>query len=82
MDSMKTPRVLLSSTSKTFDPVIIRHWREEGFAVSYLPFNGQVKDHACDIHSVANGLEFGEKFALIGMDFAHINRSLEPVDVS
>ena len=67
---MKTPRVLLSSTSDDFDPVVVRRWREEGFAISYLPFNGNPKDYVSDLKSVADRLDFGEKFVLIGTEFS------------
>ena len=63
---LRTARVLLSAESVQFDPVSIKHWREEGFTVSYLAFNGNAKEYAASLRSIAEPLGFGEEFALIG----------------
>ena len=63
---MKTPRVVLSSTSESFDPLIVRHWREEGFSISYLPSNSNVQDYIRGLTIIADGLDLGEQFAVIG----------------
>ena len=65
--SLKTPRVLISAASSQFDPVAISHWREEGFTVSYLAFDGSQKQYAASLRAIAEPLGFGEEFALIGM---------------
>ena len=62
----RTPRVLLSAESHRFDSVTIKHWREEGFAVSYLGFNGNRKEYAASLRATAEPLGFGEEFAVIG----------------
>lgn len=62
----KTPRVLLSAVSPQFDPTTIRHWKEEGFTVSYLRYGGDVKQYAGQLATVSENLEFGDKFALVG----------------
>ena len=63
---LKPARVLLSAGSSQFDPVTVGHWREEGFAVSYLPFGGSRKEYAISLRAIAEPLGFGEEFALVG----------------
>ena len=63
---LRTAKVLLSAESSELDSITIGHWREEGFAVSYLAFNGDRKKYATHLRAVAEPLGFGEEFALVG----------------
>lgn len=72
---MKTARVLLSAASPQFNPVTIRNWREEGFTISYLPYDGNWKSYAHSLMAIADTMEFGDNIALIGR---YIRHQLQP----
>jgi hypothetical protein len=72
----KTPRVLLSADTPALDSSLLKLWREEGFTVSYLQFNGNKREFDAALHTLSNGLPFGEEFCLIGKKFPSISKEI------
>ena len=61
------PRVYVLSDDTEFDRVFLKHLRQEGFDVNYLPFTGDVKGFKWTIQHLADDLELGQSYAIIGM---------------
>lgn len=61
------PRVHVLSDDTEFDRVFLKHLRQEGFDVNYLPFTGDVKGFKWTIQHLADDLELGQSYAIIGM---------------
>lgn len=61
-----SPRLVLTSNSPDFDPTTISHWKEEGFAVAYLPYDGDAKAYRNSLWHLADPLELGDKYAIVG----------------
>lgn len=61
-----SPRLVITSNSPDFDPTTISHWKEEGFAVAYLQYNGDAKAYRNDLQHLADPLELGDKYAIVG----------------
>lgn len=59
--------VVITAEGDDFDEVTIQNWRAEGFQVSYLPFTGSRKDYVHSIQHLADPLELGENFAIVGL---------------
>jgi hypothetical protein len=74
------PRVYITAEDDSFDEVTIRHWKEEGFEVAYIPMGDGGKDYAQQIKAIASNLskclrsvndfsnkqkELGEYYALV-----------------
>lgn len=54
------------SSSPDFDPTTISQWKEEAFAVAYLPYEGDVKAYENSLLHLADPLEPGDKYAIVG----------------
>ena len=50
-----------------FDQITLRHWREEGFDVTYIPMGRGGKTYAEQLKSIPNSLPLGEYFGIVGM---------------
>ena len=61
-----SPRLVITSDSPDFDPTTISHWKEEGFAVAYLPYDGDAKAYRNSLQHLADPLELGDKYAIVG----------------
>ena len=61
-----TPRVVVTGDSPDFDPTTIQHLKEEGFAVAYLPYEGDAKEYRNKLSHLADPLELGDKYAIVG----------------
>lgn len=61
-----SPRLVLTSSSPDFDPTSISHWKEEGFAVAYLPYDSDAKAYRNSLQHLADPLELGDKYAIVG----------------
>ena len=61
------PKLVITSQDDEFDQVTITNWRAEGFEVSYLPFIGLRQDYLHYLEHLADPLELGQDFAIIGM---------------
>ncbi|KAI9720661.1 MAG: hypothetical protein M1812_002841 [Candelaria pacifica] len=59
------PRLVLTSDDPDFDRETIQHWKDEGFDVSYLLFEGNSKSYERAIQHLADDLELGEKYAIV-----------------
>ena len=64
--SQTSPRLVITAEDTEFDPTTIQHWREEGFDVHYLPYDGNPKGFRSQLQQLAEPLELGDKWALIG----------------
>ena len=60
------PRIVVTSDTPNFDGRIFESWKEEGFQVAYLPYDGDKKDYHSKLLHLADGLELGDKYALVG----------------
>lgn len=60
------PRVFLTSDDPEFDEIILDYWKQEGFLAKYFPYSGDGKALKYWLQHVADELEVGESFALIG----------------
>lgn len=60
------PRLVLTSDTPDFDPEIIGHFKEEGFQVSYLPYDGDRTIYHAQLQQLADTLELGERYAIVG----------------
>ncbi|KAL8930761.1 MAG: hypothetical protein Q9208_000302 [Pyrenodesmia sp. 3 TL-2023] len=65
-NSTQQPRVVVTAEDADFDAVTLQHWRDEGFEVSYLPFTATKKAYVEELHHLADPLELGEKYAIVG----------------
>jgi len=61
------PKLVLTAEDQDFDPLTIQIWKAEGFEVSYLPFTGSRKDYEKNLLHLADPLDLGEKYAIIGL---------------
>ena len=60
------PRLVLTSDTDDFDHIIIDHFREEGFQVTYLAYSGNHKEYLNKLQRLADPLELGDKYAIVG----------------
>ena len=65
--SVAQPKVVITAEDDDFDLGTIQKWRAEGFEVSYLPFTGPRKDYVHCLQHLADPLELGENFAIVGL---------------
>ena len=61
------PKVVITAQDNEFDQATIQNWRAEGFEVSYLPFTASREDYVHYLQHLADPLELGENFAIIGV---------------
>ena len=62
----RPPRLYVTADDDEFDGTILQHLREEGFDVSYLPMGSNVKAYKDKLRHLADDLELGENYAVIG----------------
>lgn len=60
-------RLVITADTPRFDPYILRLFRNEGFQVSYMPFKGNKKEYDSRLQRIADDLESGERYAVVGM---------------
>ncbi|KAF2834859.1 carboxymethylenebutenolidase [Patellaria atrata CBS 101060] len=58
-------RVLISAEGDHFDYTALEEWQDEGFEVTYVPNNENLKAYTFAIESLADELEDGETYAII-----------------
>lgn len=61
------PRVVLTSDTDDFDQTTISHFKEEGFQLSYLAYQGKKSEYMQKLQHLQDPLELGEKYAIVGM---------------
>ena len=59
-------KLVITSQDNQFDPVTLHNWQAEGFSVTYLPFTGTRREYERQLHHLADPLELGENYAIIG----------------
>lgn len=66
---MASHKLIVTAEERDFDPVTIQHFREESFQVTYLPFPpaSATKGYEQSLQGLADSLEEGEKYAIVGM---------------
>lgn len=64
-----TPLIALIADSSEFDSETINNWRDEGFQVLHLPFNGDRKALYSQLYDVSDSLERRCTYAIIGETF-------------
>jgi hypothetical protein len=64
---MAHPRLVVTAESPTFHEQTLQHWRDEGFDVSYLPFDASRKQHVEKLNYISNSLKLGESFGIVGL---------------
>ena len=60
------PRVHVLSDDTEFDPVFLKHLRQEGFNVNYMPYTGTAKEFKWSLQHLADELELGQSYAMVG----------------
>lgn len=64
--------MVLSAADNEFDQETVQAWKEEGFHVTYLPCVSTRKDFERELQVVADSLELGEKYAIVGLLFSYL----------
>lgn len=64
--SQVPPRLVLTAEDSTFDPTTTQNWKDEGYQVSYLPFTSSRKEYVKALQHLADPLDLGEKYAIVG----------------
>lgn len=67
--SVARPKIVITAedADDDFDEVTVQNWRAEGFEVSYLPFTSSRKEYVRFLQHLADPLELGENFAIVGL---------------
>jgi len=61
------PRLVITSDTDDFDQVSIAHFEAEGFQITYVPYLGDKNDYHNKLQHLADPLDMGEKYAIVGM---------------
>lgn len=59
--------LVLTAEAPEIDQVTVRRFQEEGFSVSFLPYSGNPKEYDSQLQQLADPLEAGVKYAIVGM---------------
>lgn len=71
-NASQKPRVVVTAEDQEFDSTTLQNWEAEGFQVSYLPFTtSNRKIYIEQIQDVAESLELGEKYAIVGQGYSN-----------
>ena len=63
---MANSKLVVTAEDPTFDEAILQKWREEGFDVSYLPFDISREQYTHTIEHLSDPLALGENYAIVG----------------
>ncbi|KAE8323219.1 hypothetical protein BDV39DRAFT_182677 [Aspergillus sergii] len=58
-------RLCISAETPDFDTETLRNWRDEGFDVIYVPYDGDQREYVARLKSVKEGLGVGENYAVL-----------------
>ncbi|KAE8377364.1 hypothetical protein BDV26DRAFT_263688 [Aspergillus bertholletiae] len=58
-------RLCISAETPDFDTETLRNWRDEGFDVLYVPYDGDGREYVARLKSVKEGLGVGENYAVL-----------------
>lgn len=64
---MAHPKLVVTAEDPTFDEKTLQHWRDEGFDVSYLPFDTSRKQYVEKLYHISDSLGLGDNFAIVGL---------------
>jgi len=74
-----TPRLYITAETDTieeFDQITLKHWREEGFDVIYLPFGRGGKAYVKELEGIKDSLSLGDSFGFVGRLCSQANCNL------
>jgi hypothetical protein len=74
-----TPRLYITAETDTideFDQIMLKHWREEGFDVIYLPFGRGGKAYVKELEGIKDSLSLGDSFGVVGRLYSNANSNL------
>lgn len=60
------PRLIVTSDTDDFDEIIMSHFQQEGFQISYLAYDGNRKTYQNALDHLADGLDLGDRYAIVG----------------
>ncbi|OJD14123.1 hypothetical protein AJ78_05498 [Emergomyces pasteurianus Ep9510] len=58
-------RLVITADTRHFDQETIQHFKDEGFEVAYLPYNGVDREYNSQLQMLEDPLELGEKYAIV-----------------
>ena len=61
------PRLVLTADGPEFNSTILSNWKDEGYQVTYLPFAQNKKEYINQLNHLADPLESGETYAIVGL---------------
>lgn len=64
---MANSKLVVTAEEPTFDEATLQKWREEGFNVSYLPFDNSRERYAQTIEHLSDPLALGANYAIVGL---------------
>ena len=64
---MVRPKLVVTAEELTFVEATLQKWREEGFEVSYLPFDRSREKYAHAIEHLSDPLPLGDNYAIVGL---------------
>ena len=64
---MAHPKLVVTAEDPTFDEKTLQNWRDEGFDVSYLPFDTSRKQYVEKLNHISDPLGLGDSFAIVGL---------------
>jgi len=73
----KALRLFVSAEDTEFDPATLQHWKDEGFHVTFLSYNGDPAEYRTTLAKMGDKLDLGEKWALI----AYSNAAKEALEI-
>ena len=65
-DAKRPRRLYITAEDTEFDATTIQHWKDEGFDVTYVPYDGEPKSLQQQLHKIGDSSDLGEKWGLIG----------------
>lgn len=63
---MAHPKLVITAEGQDFDANTLQKWRDEGFDVSYLAYDGTRIDYINALQHLAEPLGLGETYAIVG----------------
>ena len=64
---MAHPNLIVAAEGPSFDGKTLQNWRDEGFDVSYVPFNTSRKQYVERFNQISNSLKMDDKYAIVGL---------------
>lgn len=61
------PRLVITSDTDDFDEELLRNFKDEGFQIRYMPYDGDKAAYQRQLAHLTDPLELGETYAIVGM---------------